>query len=947
MGAGFVAFVGKVVAWWQALGPAVQFAIKVVGAAVLSTAVSRLTAKKFKGDGGRFSKDVTVVDTVFPHTFVYGEAVAGGLIAYSNVYDDGSNGIYLYYLVVHAAHQVEEFNGFYFDDTLLEDGSEFTWAAGEVTSGKYDPVAAASVELYQHKGSGVNAFLQLTTNFPTDITSNHNGQGKAQVLYKFIAQEGNQELWEAGPPRSIRARVKGMLIYDPRLDTTQVIDNTTSPETMGSGAHRINDDTTWAWSENPVLCARDYMGRYMGFADDRFDWTYISNNADICDADVPVPPTASPENTQKRYTCNGVGNLSKTHEENLSEILSSCLGYHVKVNGLWRIFAGGYQTPSVTLTEDDIAGQVVLAASFTSTDRYNKVGSVYISSEHQHLETDALTQEESAYLTRDNSREIRADLKLPYTNDEYQAQRLQFYHLHQGNQQKVVSVPLRWTGLRLAPGDGASFTYDKYSFSAKAFRCIEWQYNPGGGAPFEVRLREDSASAWADPEVVDYKIKRALGVATIATPEAIPPSAFTATARGGAVLLEWVLEEPLPDFIRLYASATSAWSGRSLIYEGLNTSYLHGVDEGDVQYYWGVGVRAGVEGSIRIPDSDTSTVTATAEYKVSFIEAQLGSIDFNPSMTIPTQVVKGSPSDGIGPAGYITNGATQYVHYYDEDTREVAIMGANTATFNRVAIRANPDTTYEVSARVRMETTTTDMDLRAEELDTDDMPDGKFFVGFSTHANGMQARTRLADITLNHSTTTSWTWIRGDYTPTSTAKWFSVSLYNSGTSNAYRIDQVVIRDKSTLGATLGTDVTDETGSVVGDGVIVRATAFPTEIFWTTSEAGEWSPAVGLASTSPEGVRTVTVQFWKGATVISSRLLDATIDDAAPDEGDVSVTAGTLNSLVDISPGEANSVSITGNNSSGVKATVTHTATGVEIDVGFGSVIPGYIGGPGK
>jgi hypothetical protein len=44
--------------------------------------------------------------------------------------------------------------------------------------------------------------------------------------------------------------VKGLKVYDPRLDSTV---------TGGSGSQRANDPTTWAWSDNPVLCIRDFL----------------------------------------------------------------------------------------------------------------------------------------------------------------------------------------------------------------------------------------------------------------------------------------------------------------------------------------------------------------------------------------------------------------------------------------------------------------------------------------------------------------------------------------------------------------------------------------------------------------------------------------------------------------------------------------------------------------
>ena len=42
--------------------------------------------------------------------------------------------------------------------------------------------------------------------------------------------------------------VKGMLVYDPRLDSTN----------GGSGSHRLATPSTWEWSDNPALCFADF-----------------------------------------------------------------------------------------------------------------------------------------------------------------------------------------------------------------------------------------------------------------------------------------------------------------------------------------------------------------------------------------------------------------------------------------------------------------------------------------------------------------------------------------------------------------------------------------------------------------------------------------------------------------------------------------------------------------
>lgn len=58
-----------------------------------------------------------------------------------------------------------------------------------------------------------------------------------------------------GFPR-VEAIIRGQLVYDPRLDSTFP---------GGSGAHRVDDDTTWEYSNNPTLC-------FGNFAEVHTDW---------------------------------------------------------------------------------------------------------------------------------------------------------------------------------------------------------------------------------------------------------------------------------------------------------------------------------------------------------------------------------------------------------------------------------------------------------------------------------------------------------------------------------------------------------------------------------------------------------------------------------------------------------------------------------------------------
>ena len=110
----------------------------------------------------------------------------------------------------------------------------------------------------------------------TSWTSDHKLSGLAYVALRF---KWNQDAFNGLP--EVRVTVRGKKIYDPRLDSTK----------GGSGSHRQDDPTTWAYSANSSLVLLDYLrnSRYgKGLPNDAFETNYDSfkTSANTCDTQV-------------------------------------------------------------------------------------------------------------------------------------------------------------------------------------------------------------------------------------------------------------------------------------------------------------------------------------------------------------------------------------------------------------------------------------------------------------------------------------------------------------------------------------------------------------------------------------------------------------------------------------------------------------------------------------
>ena len=117
-----------------------------------------------------------------------------------------------------------------------------------------------------------------------------------------------------GAPQAISAVIRGAKMYDPRADSTF---------SGGSGSQRLNDPTTWAWSDNPAICWAWYRTLAAplgpGWATDRINWQSVFDAADDCDALVAIPTSS----TEKRFRCDLVADTSMEPREERTQPMRS------------------------------------------------------------------------------------------------------------------------------------------------------------------------------------------------------------------------------------------------------------------------------------------------------------------------------------------------------------------------------------------------------------------------------------------------------------------------------------------------------------------------------------------------------------------------------------------------------------------------------------------------
>lgn len=487
----------------------------------LSEVSAKLAAEQ-ADDGGFVARDVVVSAGKVPQTIIYGETWVGGALLYCNSrHDDGSKDNFTVYRhIAHAAHEVAAITDLMFDDDVVLDSTDIDWAGGVISGGKYalNRGSTYAVEVAKTLGVGTESAPPLLSSaFPVDYPNDDYttpGWATTTVAFRYFSKTAKtpEGIFYSGIPSRQLAKIKGHKCYDPRLDSTVA---------GGSGSHRTNNPATWAWTSNPILHAAHYMLVYMEINEALFDWATIATQATICSTDVVIP---APLSAEPRYHSNGAISLANSHLTNLQAILSSCLGWLSTPNGRWRLNAGAYQTPDVTITDNEIIGDPTLKGGFSLDERYNSVTGIYVNQTTGNAEEiDAIAVADASFVTRDGGIELPTTINLPFCSTETLAQRLAYKHLAQSDRQRMFTIGVSWVGLSVTIGTRVAVTFGKFSWNAKPFRCIGWKR--GTDSPFVLTLREDDSAVWDDPTVGEYSVRDDQGVVIPGVVEIPSPTA--------------------------------------------------------------------------------------------------------------------------------------------------------------------------------------------------------------------------------------------------------------------------------------------------------------------------------------------------------------------------------------------------------------------------------------
>ena len=448
--------------------------------------IGMLTSKGINASAGNYGTKIMTKGAVNPRQIIYGKAKVGGTM--TQVHTVGTDNHKLCFFVVVSGHECEDFEKIYLNNDAFTKGSNALQTAtvsGEtvyyINNSKYintdnenDFTNGYLARFTWHDGSQTaRDGLAAATLGNSVIPTTHKFTNCAYFYFEMIFDSSNLNSIPA-----LSFVIKGKNIYDPRTGAV------------------ANSDLQ---RSNPALILRDYLKDTtygLRCNDDEINDTTNAGGfaaaANTCDQNVTLADGSS---TETRYTANGFTTMGASGEGVLQSLLSSCAGKINYTNGKFNLFVGAAQTPSLTITDDDVLAAPQVNTKPRSGDLFNTVKGIFVDSDNRYEAGETPVHEDSTFLAADTPSGLSSanykkqlEVQLPWTTSVTMAQRLMKIQLKHQRQTVTTTLTTDTKFLRLQPSDFVYFTNSRLSYSQKLFEVIDvsMKFQEAEGVPVAV-----------------------------------------------------------------------------------------------------------------------------------------------------------------------------------------------------------------------------------------------------------------------------------------------------------------------------------------------------------------------------------------------------------------------------------------------------------------------------
>ncbi len=284
----------------------------------------------------------------------------------------------------------------------------------------------------------------------SSLASTFRQRGIARAVFRYhygADQTEFIELWGQVSRPNAYLLVRGVVVYDPR-DPTQDLD----------------DESTWAWSNNASLVQAYYLTRDWGgrIATDKIDWDKVAEAADYDDELVGCADGTF----IKRFTIDGVATLNQKPFDVMTALLTANRGQVLSSRGMTWVSSSKPRTPVAAIYDSILAGGIEYRAAKPKRDLVNKLQVRFVASEQDYQTVDGPILDRTD-LQADDGEVLTATLDLPFTLDHRRAQRLQKAFLDTSRLGRTITckVDIAWLAVCAEDPIGNAVTFASDLFS--------------------------------------------------------------------------------------------------------------------------------------------------------------------------------------------------------------------------------------------------------------------------------------------------------------------------------------------------------------------------------------------------------------------------------------------------------------------------------------------------
>lgn len=409
---------------------------------------------------------------------LYGRARIAGVVTFAHI---SPNNRQLHLLVTFACHQIVNAE----DNTirLFLDGEEVIFGASpdprwstfiEKEDGRRVEADHKVFMSLNHGAPSQEANADMISQLPSYWTELHKQSGRAGV---YLILEWDELLFPGGLPQ-IELELDGKYVYDPREDDL-------------------------VFTDNAALIAADYlMDTTYGLRvpSSRVDMDALSDAADICDEQVALLRGG----TESRYTINGVIKASDSPLNILEMFAGHMAGNIVYSSGKWKVVAGGWRASSLSITEEDIIGDITITTNPSRKDAFNRIRGTFTDATNGYTEADFPPVKNDFYKAQDNGEEIWEDIQLPLCISPARGQRISKIELERARAGLTATFKARIRCWKAIPTDTIDITYSRFGWNGKYFEVLEtqpFQETDEQGAPIvvlQITAKETAEAVYDD-----------------------------------------------------------------------------------------------------------------------------------------------------------------------------------------------------------------------------------------------------------------------------------------------------------------------------------------------------------------------------------------------------------------------------------------------------------------